>query len=122
VLLIALWRGQSESDARALVFTTLIIANLFLIFLSRSSQKTLIGKLISTKNHVVEWIAIGTFLLLTIVLYIPSFREVLHFSFLHGVDLAICATVGVLSVIWSQLLPQKWLEPSSTKPRRRQYV
>jgi Ca2+-transporting ATPase len=120
VFLISLWRGQGELDARALVFTTLIIANLTLIFLSRGSQKTLIGKLTSTKNHVVEWIAVGTFVLLGLVLYIPSFREILRFSFLHWIDLVICVVVGVLSVIWSQLLPQKWLESSPAKSQRSQ--
>jgi Ca2+-transporting ATPase len=50
VYLIALKRGQGEADARALVFTTLIIANLMLIFMNRGSQKTLFKKLTSFKN------------------------------------------------------------------------
>lgn len=108
VLLIGLWRGQSEAQTRTLVFTTLIIANLILIYISRGSQKTLIGKLTSTKNRVVEWIALGTFILLALTLYIPSFREALRFSFLPPTDLAICLVVGVFSVIWSQLIPAKW--------------
>lgn len=122
VFLIAIWRGQNETEARALVFTTLMIANLVLIFISRSSQKTILAKFTSTKNHVIEWIAVGTLILLVLILYIPSFREVLRFSFLHPNDLAICAVVGIISVIWSQFLPKKWLETNHNLTQRKIHV
>jgi Ca2+-transporting ATPase len=122
VFLISLWRGQGESDARALVFTTLIIANLVLIFLGRGSQKTIIGKFASKQNHVIRWITAGTFLLLAFALYVPSLREILRFSFLHLIDLVICAAVGAFSVIWSEVLPQTWLECSPAKFQRSQYA
>jgi Ca2+-transporting ATPase len=109
VFLIALWRGQGEADARALVFTTLIISNLILIFVSRGSKTTLIGKLTSMRNHIMEWLVVGSLVLLGLVLYIPSLRDVLRFSFLHWVDLAICVGVGTVCVLWTELLPRRWL-------------
>ena len=106
VFLIALWRGQGEADARTLVFTTLIISNLILIFVSRGSKTTLIGKLTSMRNHVIECIAVGSLILVGTVLYIPNFRNVLRFSFLHWDDLAICLGVGTVCVLWTEILPQ----------------
>jgi Ca2+-transporting ATPase len=109
VFLIALWRGQGEADARALVFSTLIIANIMLVFISRGSNGSLIKKFTLKNNRVVEWIAISSVILLGGVLYIPSLREVLKFSFLHWTDLGICLIVGIFSVLWTEWLPQKWL-------------
>ena len=79
-----------------------------LIFMNRGSQKSLFKKLTSFKNHVVEWIAVGSFVVLAVVLYIPSMRELYRFSFLHPIDIVICLMVGVFSVIGLALLPHKW--------------
>src|SRR5262249_45706879 len=45
VFVIALYRGQGELDARALTFTTLIVANLGLIFTNRSWSRTILATL-----------------------------------------------------------------------------
>jgi Ca2+-transporting ATPase len=108
VYVIALNRGQGEADARALVFTTLIIANLMLIFINRGSEKSLLKRFTSLKNQIVEWIAVGSFVVLAVVLYVPSMRELYRLSFLHLDDLVICLLVGVISVVWLALLPRKW--------------
>ncbi len=110
IYLVALQRGQGEADARALVFTTLIVSNLMLIFMNRGSQRSLLKKMTSLTNHVVEWIALGSFVVLAATLYIPSLRDLYRFSNLHVNDLGICFVAGVLSVIWLKLLPTKWTE------------
>jgi len=107
VYMIGLWRGQDESDVRALVFTTLILSNLVLIFVNRGSQRSLISKFTSSHNQVLGWIAFGSFLLLGLSLYIPSIRELLRFSILHPADLGICLIVGTGSVLWTTLLPKR---------------
>jgi len=108
IYIVALKRGQGEADARALVFTTLMISNLILIFMNRGSQKSVFKKLTSLKNHVVEWIAVSSFALLGCVLYIPSLRELYRFSNLHLNDIGICLAAGMVSVIWLKVLPQRW--------------
>jgi Ca2+-transporting ATPase len=110
VFLIALHRGQGEADARALVFTTLIVSNLMLIFMNRGSQLSLLKKITSTKNRVVEWIAESSIFLMGLVLYIPSLREIFRFSYLHPIDIGICLTIGIFSVLWLELLPKKRLK------------
>lgn len=99
IFLIALYRNQGEEDARALVFTTLVVANLILMIVnSNSSEVPLIRKLQSLKNRVVKGIFWGAAVLLALTLYVPSLREIFRFSFLHPVDIAICLAVGVGSV------------------------
>ncbi|MGZ3742494.1 MAG: cation-translocating P-type ATPase [Pseudobdellovibrionaceae bacterium] len=104
VFLIALQRGQGEANARALVFTTLMVSNLMLLFMNRRTQTSIIKRFLPTKNRVVEWIAACSVLLLGLVLYIPSLREIFRFSFLHPIDLIICLTIGCLSVLWIELV------------------
>lgn len=99
---IALWRNQGASEARALVFTSLIFSNIMLIFINSSSQKTLIEKVLKNRNRAVEVIALLSILLVLVTLYNPSLREFMKFSFLHWDDLAICLVLGFVSVMASQ--------------------
>jgi P-type Ca2+ transporter type 2C len=52
VYLIALWLGQGEEDARTLVFTTLLISNIALIFTSRRSRRSLKERFLAADNKV----------------------------------------------------------------------
>ncbi len=116
IYLVSLQRGQGETDARALVFTTLIISNLMLILMNRGPERSLLKKMTSLKNHIVKWIALGSFVVLATTLYIPNLRDLYRLSNLHMNDIAICLVAGVLSVIWLQLLPTKWTDPGNGKP------
>lgn len=100
VYIIALYRGQGETDARALVFTTLVVANLTLIFASRGSKGSLLEKFKSKPNAVIVGIVVGATLLLASALSIPSMRDLFRFSILHPNDLFICLIVGTMSVLF----------------------
>jgi Ca2+-transporting ATPase len=103
VFAIALSRGQGELDARALTITTLIIANLGLIFVNRSWTRTIFSTL-GLPNPALWWISGGALLFLGLILYIPFMRQLFHFSTLHPVDLLICFSAGVISILWFELL------------------
>jgi Ca2+-transporting ATPase len=107
VYYISLKRGFGEYDARAFVFTTLIISNIVLIFMSRGSKTSLLKKLTSKPHKVVQYIILASLVMLGGVLYIEGLREVFNFSYLHPVDLIICITIGIVSVIWTELIPKK---------------
>ncbi|MGZ5278678.1 MAG: cation-translocating P-type ATPase [Pseudobdellovibrionaceae bacterium] len=107
VYFISLYRGQGEADARALVFSTLVISNIALIFASRGGEGSLLKKLKTKSNKVTTGIAVGAVLLLASALYIPGMRELFRFSFLHPVDILICFTVGVSSVMCVDMLSTK---------------
>ncbi|MDH4233118.1 MAG: cation-translocating P-type ATPase [Nitrospirota bacterium] len=103
VFVIALYRGLGELDARVLTFTTLVIANLGLIFSNRSWSRTILSTLRSP-NPALWWISGGTLLFLGLILYTPFLRQLFHFSKLHLSDLLICISAGVISILWFELL------------------
>jgi P-type Ca2+ transporter type 2C len=96
---VCLNRGQGELEARTLAFTTLIIANLGLMMTNRSWTST-IGKTLRAPNAALWWVTGGALLFLGLVLNVPFFRGIFRFSVLHPVDLAICVSAGVGSIIW----------------------
>ena len=99
VYAIALYRGQGESDARALTFTTLIIANLGLILTNRSWSRTILSTLCSP-NTALWWVLGGAAIFLGLVLYVPFLRSLFRFSALHPFDVAICLVSGIVSILW----------------------
>jgi P-type Ca2+ transporter type 2C len=105
IFLVSLYRGQGELDARALTFTTLILANLGLI-LSESSSSHLSLKILKSPNPTLWWTIGGGLFFLGFVLYVPFLRDLFSFSFLHSIDLAICLGGGAISLIWFEVLKQ----------------
>ena len=110
VYLSALWGWLNVSDSIALSFTTLVVANLGLIFVNRSWTRT-IWSTLRTPNAAL-WLVIGcTIFFLGLALYVPFLRDLFHFSTLHPDDLALCLAAGSVSILWFEclkLLKQKW--------------
>ncbi len=110
IYLSALWGWLNASDATALSFTTLVVANLGLIFANRSWTRTIWATL-RTPNAALWWVIGGTTFFLGLALYVPFLRDIFHFSTLHLNDLALCLAGGFASVIWFEglkLFKQKW--------------
>jgi len=99
----ALVRGQSGPEARALVFTTLVIANLGLIFTNRSWSRT-IPETLRSPDPALWWVAGGALVFLGLVLYIPFLRNLFHFAPLHPLDLAIALAAGASGILWFEAL------------------
>lgn len=105
IFAIALYRRQGEFEARALTFTTLILANLALI-LSEGSTSHLSFKILKSPNPALWWVLGGGLLFLGLVLYVPFLRDLFSFSLLRAIDLAICLGGGLISLLWFELLKQ----------------
>jgi Ca2+-transporting ATPase len=99
VFAIAPHRGQSEAEARALTFTTLVIANLGLILTNRSWSST-IGSTLRRPNPALWFVILGTVVLLGVVLYAPVLRDLFRFDPLHWQEMGLCLAAGVVSVLW----------------------
>ena len=112
VFSIALFRGQGEADARTLTFTTLIVANLALIFTNRSWSRSIRSTLRSA-NSALRWVFGGALVFLGLVLYLPFLRTLFHFSFLHPTDLLICLGAGGVSILWFE-----WLKSLQQRPKQ----
>jgi Ca2+-transporting ATPase len=89
----------SDQERRALVFVTLVVANLCLIFTNRSSTRTIFGTL-RTPNNALWWVVGGAAALLAAVLYVPFLKDMFQFGTLHAVDLVVCLVAGVASIAW----------------------
>jgi Ca2+-transporting ATPase len=98
----ALMRGQGERDARALAFSTLIIANLGLILTNRSWSRTILASL-RRRNAALWWVVGGAAIFLVFVLAVPALRDLFLFAPLHLDDIALCLGAGTLSVLWFEV-------------------
>jgi P-type Ca2+ transporter type 2C len=108
IFVIALYRGQGELDARALTFTTLILANLALILSDRVRSRTSLAT-IRSPNIALWWIIGGALGFLVLVLYVPALQNLFRFAFLHPIDLLICLIAGCLCLIWFEQL-KAWIK------------
>ena len=95
----ALARGFGETEVRTLAFTTIVIANLFLILTNRSWSDTIFTSL-RTQNKSLIWVFSGTLVCLFLVLYIPVLRDLFRFGSVPLLELVMCAGTGVLSIVW----------------------
>jgi Ca2+-transporting ATPase len=105
----ALSRGDNEQEIRALTFTTLMISNLGLILTNRSWSRTFVATL-RYRNKALFPVVIGAIIFLGIVLYVPFLIDLFRFSALHTLDLLLCCSAGIGSVLWFEGL--KWLGSS----------
>jgi len=103
VFAVSLYRGQDEAEARALTYTTLIIANLGLILTDRSRSRTILETM-STPNPALWWVVGGALAFLAAAIYVPFLRELFGFAYLHFIDIAICFMAGTASVLWFEAL------------------
>jgi Ca2+-transporting ATPase len=80
--LIVYWIGLrvvSADEARALAYITLVVANLALIFVSRSHRQSL-ADLAARPNRIYWWIVAVTLAAMFAVIYIPSFAALFQFT------------------------------------------
>lgn len=96
---------NSESQTRSMVFLTLIVANISLTIVNRSSFYSVFTTL-QYKNHLVLVITLITLSLTAILFYIPLLADFFKLGRIGSLDLTICLIVGLVSVLWIEIL--KW--------------
>jgi Ca2+-transporting ATPase len=100
---ISVSQGQSVNASRALTFTTLVIANLGLIFTNRSWSKTVVSTL-RNKNNALWIVTAGTLLFLGLILLVPFLQNLFMFAQINSMDVLICVIAGALSIVWFEIL------------------
>jgi Ca2+-transporting ATPase len=103
VYVAALRLGGSEDNARAIAFTTFIIANLGLILTNRSWSKTMFRSFAAPNTALIVVLA-STVAVLAVVLYVPFFKELFHFGTLSPGDLLISLAAGLAGILWFERL------------------
>jgi len=103
VFVLALYLGKGENEARTITFAMLVIANLALIISNLSSERSIL-KIFNSGNNALWMVVAGALLSLILVLFVPLFRNLFHFSILHFDDLIIILSGGILNLIWISLI------------------
>ncbi|MBI5436864.1 MAG: cation-translocating P-type ATPase [Nitrosomonadales bacterium] len=102
VLGYALSHGASETEARALTFSTLVIGNLGLILVNRSWQYTIL-RTFNSHNPALWWVTGGAFGFLLLALTLPFLREVFHFAPVTPFQFVLSLAAGLCSVLWFEM-------------------
>ena len=102
VFRIAISLHDSDAEARALAFITLVISNLCLILTNRSWSRCIIASF-AVFNKALVWVIAGAVVFLGLVIYVPLLQKFFHFELAHLSDLLICLLAGVSSIAWFEL-------------------
>jgi len=99
VFILALYFNKGELVARTLSFATLVFANVMLIITNLSWSKNL-AEIVRLKNKALLLVVFTAISALVVVIYIPTLRELFHFSILSIFDLLLAFAFGVASLLW----------------------
>jgi Ca2+-transporting ATPase len=105
----ASYHGLDESVTRAMTFTTLVIGNLGLIYVNRSQSRLIINT-IPERNIALWLITAGVIVGLSLVLYVPLFRDLFSFAAPNPLELLICVAAAFVSILWFEIvkLARQW--------------
>jgi P-type Ca2+ transporter type 2C len=106
VLFYARLQGYEVAVQSALAFSTLIVGNLSLIIVNRSISRPL-REVLRVRNRAVWIIVVATLVVLLTTLVAPPLQDLFHFARPGTTDLIGASLVGLLSVIWIDLLKRK---------------
>jgi len=107
--------GANEYATRAMVFTTLISANIFLTLLNRSFYHP-IWVTIRYKNNLVPWMIGLTIVILAAILFIHPLTAFFEFERLPSDQIGLSVLVGFVSVIWYEIVKWRQRRQTLSKP------
>jgi Ca2+-transporting ATPase len=99
----AMYEVKSEQYARGLAFSTLIVANLALIWTNRSWTQT-VFQTFRSRNVALWIVTAGALALLGMVLNVSFLNDLLRVSSLDVRDIVICGLAGCASIAWFEVL------------------
>lgn len=94
--------GFSEDLSRSMVFTTLVVANIFLTLVDRSFYYSIFTAMRYRNNLMIIALVLTTALLLGLI-YLPGVNTFFGFIQLSVMHISMAALVGFVSVIWFEL-------------------
>jgi len=92
---LSLYRGMAADEARALTFTTLVLASIGLILTNRSWTRPALQTLRSP-NPALWWVTGGAVVILALIIFLPVLSGLFSFGALHAVDVALCVFAGLI--------------------------
>ena len=101
----SVWLGGNEEKTRALVFTTLIFANVFLSLVNRSFYYSILA-CFKHKNILFPIVIGATLIMLFLILYVPAFADFFKLAGLNLREIIMAIIVAAISVMWMEIY--KW--------------
>jgi P-type Ca2+ transporter type 2C len=95
-------RDSGEVLTRSMVFTTLVLANIFLTLVNRSFYYSFIHSMRNRNKLMVAVIGI-TLLLLAAMLYVPPVARFFSITSLSVYELLLCTAISAASVLWFEI-------------------
>ena len=96
-------QAYDEAQTRTIVFTVLIVANIFLTLVNRSFYYSIFTTL-KYKNNLVLLIIAITIIITGLILFIPPLTSFFKFKPLTISQLVTCIGIGFVSVIWYEVV------------------
>lgn len=103
----AVQKGSNEETTRAMVFTTLIIANVLLSYTNRSFTYSMLDSF-KNRNKLFPMITGITLVLLFAILYIPLFAGFFQVTGLNIMEMGTAFLIAAVSVLWFEVY--KWIK------------
>jgi Ca2+-transporting ATPase len=94
---------HTAEAARALTFSTLVVAFLVIILVNRSWTRSAMAML-RAPNAALRWVAGGAVVLLAVILTVPFAQRLFRFAPLHLRDVAFSLGAGLVCVLWFEVL------------------
>ena len=104
VYLWAVWSGRPDDVVRSITFIALVLGNLSLILVNRSSRLTVAQALRRRRNPTVKWVVGGALAMLVALLAVPWLRELFSLGAVTVIDVAVAALAALASVAWFELV------------------
>ena len=101
----AVFQQLDETTTRTMVFTTLIVANIFLTLVNRSFYYSMLTTL-KYKNNLVLLIICITIVTSGLLIFVRPLAGFFEFEALDLSELSVSIIIGFLSVIWNEII--KW--------------
>ncbi|MGV3611911.1 MAG: cation-translocating P-type ATPase [Fluviicola sp.] len=99
----AVYNGYDEAMTRTMVFTDLVVANIFLTLINRSFYYS-IWTTLKYKNRLVLYIIGITVTLMILLLFVRPLTDFFEFEILNFSQLLLCIGIGFISVIWFEVV------------------
>ena len=91
--------GRTETEVRTLVFTALVLSNIFLTLANRSFVQS-VFKTLFNPNRTLWWMLGITFGILLAALFLAPVQKLFQFSAVRFTDLLICLAIVLPGVYW----------------------
>lgn len=95
--------GVSDDVVRSMTFATLLMSNVGLILINRSTRLTALQALRLRKNAAVKWIVAFASAMLVLLLAVPFLRDAFNFGLVSPSQAAIVVIASALGLAWFEI-------------------